>query len=116
MPVKDVKGQVSVDFIIDHLIVETPLNYLESEPQNLYFDGSNHKNGTVIRILIISPNKIMTKFKYEIDGTYSNNEAEYEALIAGLTILLDLGTKQVKVKGDFELAVKQLTKQYICIK
>lgn len=76
---------------MDHSIVETPLNYLEAEPWKLYFNGSNHKNGDGIGILIISPNKIITKFKYRIDDTCLNNEAEYEALVAGLEILLDLG-------------------------
>ncbi|XP_050898023.1 uncharacterized protein LOC127104927 [Lathyrus oleraceus] len=113
---KAMKGQVVADFIVDHSIVETPLNYLEPELLKLYFNGSNHKNGTGIGILIISPNKIPTKFKYRIEGTCSNNEAEYEALIAGLEILLDLGEKRVKVRGNSEVVVKQVKKEYGCIK
>lgn len=41
------------DFIVDHAIVEEPLKYLEPEPRKLHFDGSSHKNGTDIGILII---------------------------------------------------------------
>lgn len=87
------KGKVVTDFIVDHAIVETPQNNVELEPWKLYFDGSIHKNGSSIGILIISPNKIPTKFKYRIDGSCSNNEAKYESLIAHLKILLHLGAK-----------------------
>ena len=47
-PLKAVKGQVVADFIVDHSINETALNYLEVEPWKLYFDGSSHKDGTGI--------------------------------------------------------------------
>lgn len=34
----------------------------------------------------------------------------------GLKIHLDLGAKGVEIRGDSELVVKQLTKEYKCIK
>lgn len=39
-PLKAMKGQVVADFIVDHAMVKTPLNYLELETWKLYFDGS----------------------------------------------------------------------------
>ncbi|PNX98554.1 hypothetical protein L195_g021804 [Trifolium pratense] len=83
-PLKAVKGQTVADFLVDHSIIEMPQNYVSSEPWKLYFDGSKHKYGTGIEVLIISPLNIPTKFQYKINGFCSNNEAEYEALITGL--------------------------------
>lgn len=60
------KGQVVSNFIVDHAMVETLLNYLEMEPWKLYFDGSSHKNRNGVGILIVSPNKIPTKLKCRI--------------------------------------------------
>lgn len=112
MPLMAMKGHVVTNFIVDHAIVESPQNYLELEPWKLYFDGSSHKNGTGIGILVISSNKILTKFKYKVDDSCSDNKAEYEALIAGLEISLDLGPKRVEIRGYSELVAKQITKEY----
>ena len=111
VPLKAMKGQVVADFIVDHSIQERSLNYLEIEPWKLYFDGSSYKDGTRVGVLIISPSKIPTTFKYKIDGDCSNNEIEYEALIAGLEILLELRETQVEIMGDSELVLKQITKE-----
>ncbi|XP_050897836.1 uncharacterized protein LOC127104712 [Lathyrus oleraceus] len=48
MPLKVVKGQVVADFIVNHSIVQNSLNYMELEPWKLYFDGSTHKDRTVV--------------------------------------------------------------------
>ncbi|WJX26318.1 hypothetical protein P8452_15256 [Trifolium repens] len=114
-PLRAVKGQIVADFLAEHSVSEAPIESIDIEPWNLYFDGSRHRHGTGIGIFILSPCKIPTKFKYKINGSCSNNEAEYEALITGLEILLDLGARHVKIRGDSELVIKQLTKEYKCI-
>ncbi|KAK2395721.1 hypothetical protein QL285_057430 [Trifolium repens] len=115
-PLNAVKGQIVADFIVDHSLIEMPQDYVDIQPWILYFDGSKHKHGTGIGILIISPTQVPTKFKYKINGLCSNNEAEYEALITGLEILKDLGAKNIKIRGDSELVLKQLTQEYKCVK
>lgn len=104
------------DFIVDNATIDTPQNYQEHESWKLYFDGSRHKYGVVIGVQIISPNKNPIKFKYKIDGPCSNNEVEYEALIADLEILLKLGATRVEIGRDSELVVMQITKEYKCVK
>ena len=41
-----------------------------------------------------------------------NNTAEYEGLLAGLRIAADLGIKKLIVRGDSQLVVKQVNKDY----
>jgi hypothetical protein len=74
-PLKVVEGQIVADFIVDHSLVEATQSYVENQPWTLYFDGSSYKNGTGVGIFIISPLNVPTKFKYNINGTCSNNEA-----------------------------------------
>jgi ribonuclease HI len=45
-------------------------------------------------------------------GRATNNVAEYEALLMGLEVLLQLGRKNIIVQSDSELLVKQLNGQY----
>src|SRR3954466_16238137 len=42
----------------------------------------------------------------------TNNTAEYEGLLAGLRIATDLGIKQLIVRGDSQLVVRQVNKNY----
>jgi ribonuclease HI len=45
-------------------------------------------------------------------GTTTNNMAEYQALIAALQKALKIGTKQVEIRSDSELMVRQLNGRY----
>ena len=44
----------------------------------------------------------------------TNNQIEYEALVIGLKILLDLRAKDVLVIGDSQLVLWKLTGEYKC--
>jgi len=111
-PLKAIKGQIVADFIVDHSLAKATQGYVENQPWTLYFDGFSHKNEIGVGVFILSPLNIPKKFKYKIKDFCSNNEAEYEALIVGLKILLGLRAKNLVIKGDSELVVKQLTKEY----
>ncbi|XP_050897324.1 uncharacterized protein LOC127104162 [Lathyrus oleraceus] len=116
VPLKAMKGQVVADFLVDHSMVELPQNYVDTVPWRLYFDGSRHKNGSGMGGVIISPDGIPAEFNYIIEGVCTNNEAEYESLITGLEFLLESGARNVKIMGDFELVIKQVSKEYRCVK
>ncbi|XP_058774616.1 uncharacterized protein LOC131648900 [Vicia villosa] len=110
------KGQIVADFIVEHGLVELSENLVDQPNWKLFFDGSNHKNGSGIGVLIISPQGLPTKFHYRMNGVCSNNKVEYEALITGLKPLIDLGATRVEIRGDSELAIRQIKKEYKCIK
>ena len=83
------------------------------------FDGAVGKDGDGIGIWIRSPvfqpEKVPSNVRfcaYKLSFDCSNNEAEYEALIAGLKILKKLNAKRISVYGDSELIIKQVKGEY----
>jgi ribonuclease HI len=49
-----------------------------------------------------------------LDFKVTNNMAEYESLIFGLSAALSLGVRQLLVKGDSQLIVKQVNGECSC--
>ncbi|XP_050117714.1 uncharacterized protein LOC126595476 [Malus sylvestris] len=81
----------------------------------LYFDGSYTQKASGARIVIINPQGIYHYYSFLLDYQgNTNNRAEYEALIIGLEILMDLGAMEVEVFGDSELVINQLNEEFNC--
>ena len=59
-------------------------------------------------MVLIDPNGNQLKYMVPLEFKATNNMAEYEALIFGLTEALSLGVQQLLVKGDSELINKQV--------
>jgi ribonuclease HI len=49
-----------------------------------------------------------------LDFKATNNMAHYEALHFGLSTALSLGVRQLLVKGDSQLIIKQVKGDYCC--
>jgi ribonuclease HI len=45
-------------------------------------------------------------------GIATNNEAEYGAVVAALSLALELGARRVELRSDSELLVRQVNGQY----
>jgi hypothetical protein len=102
-PLKSMRGQVVVDFIIEHRIDDThklDISYLTITPWILYFDGLVCDEGQGIGIMIVSPSNVSFDFSSRLKTYCTNNQAEYEALLFGLELLNCMGIKHVKAFGD----------------
>jgi ribonuclease HI len=88
--------------------VEAPAN--QPEHWVMYFDGSFKLSGGGAGVLFISPRGEQLKYVFQI--LFSNNEAEYEALLHGLRLALSLGIKRLLVYDDSLLVVKKVNKEW----
>jgi ribonuclease HI len=75
---------------------------------NMNFDGSSSKEGARAGVWIIPPRTCSQLFSYKFSCEWTNNIAEYEALILGLNTLKELGAKRTVVHGDSELVINQV--------
>ncbi|KAM2871475.1 hypothetical protein FF1_019111 [Malus domestica] len=100
------KGQAVADFIADFTypvdIVSTPKEVvsLPSEAQkieptasawSLYVDGSSNQQGCGAGLVFTTLNQVAMEYALRFKFKASNNEAEYEALLAGLHLAKHLG-------------------------
>ena len=65
--------------------------------------------------MVLSPPTGETlKYIIRLDFKATNNVAEYEGLLAGLRAAAGLGIRRLIVKGDSQLVVNQVNKDYQC--
>src|SRR5207244_6757712 len=77
-------------------------------------DGSLMMEGASAGMVLISPTSERLKYVLQIYFLASNNVAKYEALLHGLRIAISLGIRRLAVRGDSELVVNQVQKEYSC--
>jgi ribonuclease HI len=65
-------------------------------------------------VVLIDPSRDQVKYMVHLEFKATNNMAEYEALIFGLSAALSLGILQLLVKGDSQLIIKQVRVECSC--
>jgi hypothetical protein len=80
-------------------------NRVENEIWKMSFNGAVSKKGEKADIWV-SPPKVGTKLcSYKLTFNCTNNKFEYEALILGLRVLKELGTKRIEVHEDSKMVI-----------
>jgi ribonuclease HI len=80
----------------------------------MYFDGSLMKTGAGAGLLFISPLGKHLRYVSRLHFSASNNVAEYEALVNGLRIAIELGVRRLDARGDSQLVIDQVMKNSHC--
>jgi ribonuclease HI len=114
-PRSAITSQVLADFVAEWTEMQTPPVKIEHETWIMYFDGSVMKEGAGVGLVFISPRGVRMEYMVRLHFPTSNNTAEYEALINGLRIAVELGIKLLEIRGDSELVVGQVMKDKNCV-
>ncbi|XP_051153051.1 uncharacterized protein LOC127266733 [Andrographis paniculata] len=120
VPIKAVKGQVIANILADHpsSVFNQSADRMEvvisPMPLILKFDGSSTQTSAGAGVFIESPwGKKWTVSRLLAPG-FTNNQAEYKALLVGLRILHKNGAKAIRVQGDSQLILKQISSEFQC--
>jgi ribonuclease HI len=123
VPQKSIKGQALANFLADHPILanwELSDDFLDEDvlyteilpPWMMFFDGATRCEESGAGVVFVSPQKHMLPFAFKLNEPCSNNVAEYQALIAGLQMALDMKISYLEVYGDSKLVINQLLTHY----
>ena len=98
-----IKGQVLADFIMKFTSVEPAENTqtpTDLPIWKLYVDGATNAQGSGAGLILTSLEGIYIEYALRFGFQASNNEAEYEAVIAGLSLTHSLEIDQLEVSSD----------------
>jgi len=94
-----INGQVFADFVVELSSGVTPSEGLDFR-WVLSVDGSSNQQGSGVGVILEGPNGVLIEQSLRFAFKASNNQAEYEALIAGMLLARDMGGRSLMAKSD----------------
>ena len=109
-PQSAVKGEVLADFVVEFSSKNEGgmVCHVENRPWRVFVDGASSAIRASAGIIIITSEGIRFEHSFRLGFKAFNNEAEYEAFIAGLRTAFDMGARDVEVYSDSRLVVNQV--------
>ncbi|XP_072086991.1 uncharacterized protein [Arachis hypogaea] len=101
------KAQFLADFVVE-LAEQTK----EDHAWELYVDGASNSEGSGAGVLLTNKQDLQTEQSIRFTFKATNNQAEYEALLAGLRLAQSLNITYLQVYCDSQLIVQQVTWQF----
>ncbi|GAV90710.1 RVT_3 domain-containing protein, partial [Cephalotus follicularis] len=110
-----IKSQVLADFVGDHTLtecVEEDTSDEEKGLRKLPVDLSSCISGSEAGLMLTSPDGWTIEYTLRFGFRATNNEAEWEALITGLTIVKHLEVQKIEASCDSQLVVGLTSGEY----
>ena len=114
-PKTAIKGQVLADFVMEFTSAEPAKNaqtVTELSIWKLSVDGAANAQGSGAGLILTSLEGIDIEYALRFGFHTSNNEAEYEAVIAGLNLAHSLEVDRLEICSDSQLVVRQIEDTY----
>ncbi|XP_027178053.1 uncharacterized protein LOC113777216 [Coffea eugenioides] len=113
-----IKAQAIADFLAELTFTEgrestsAIAEMFASHSWTLYVDGSSNGDDSGAGLLLEGPQGEVCSYALRFDFPATNNEAEYEALIAGLQLARRLCAQRIHVRSDSQLVICQVLGEY----
>ena len=104
------KGQVLFDFIAELPQSETCPDSLDWWTLNN--DGASRQSGAGIGLQLRTPSGDKIEQSIRLGFSASNNESEYEAILAGLELAVVVSANRLLIKSDSQLVVRQVNEEF----
>ena len=108
-----VKGQVVADFIAEFTLGDGQ-GAEDMRQWNIYTDGSSIRRAGGASVVIQTSKGDKIECMIRLDFPTTNNEVEYEALVAGLDLAKAAGAENMVVHCDSQVVTSQINGGYEC--
>ncbi|GAU44435.1 hypothetical protein TSUD_129290 [Trifolium subterraneum] len=105
---KALKAQVLADFVAEMTTSTTS----EKNKWTIFVDGSSNSQGSGAGIILESGDGVLIEVSLGLSFPTTNNQAEYEAFLAGLRLAEDMGAEEIKLFTDSQLVASQVSGEY----
>ncbi|CAJ2663960.1 unnamed protein product [Trifolium pratense] len=107
---KALKAQVLADFVAEMTSSSPTVD--GADKWTIFVDGASSATGAGAGIILENENDLLIEVSLALSFPTSNNQAEYEAFLAGLRLAEDLQAKEIKIYTDSQLVASQVLGEY----
>ncbi|XP_075666693.1 uncharacterized protein LOC142636372 [Castanea sativa] len=108
-----VKGQILADFVAEFTTTKDQ-GAKETPIWRVHIDGSFNKHAGGVEVVLHTLEGDKIECMIHLDFSTTNNEAKYEALVAGLDLAIAAGAKSVVAYSDSQIVASQVNGSYDC--
>nr|KYP44282.1 Transposon Ty3-I Gag-Pol polyprotein [Cajanus cajan] len=102
------RGPIKAQCLADFVNELDPHGHFEEHWWILHVDGSSNGQGSGAGVILEGPKGITLEQSLRFRFKASNNQAEYEALLAGLRLAEDMGASSIKCLTDSKVVAEQV--------
>jgi hypothetical protein len=104
-----IKSQILADFVLE---MTSPPEEEGNLPWTLSVDGASNIRGSGAGVVLEGPDGVLIEQSLRFAFKASNNQAEYEALIAGMKLAREMEVADLRVKSASQLVTNQVSGEY----
>ncbi|XP_057760925.1 uncharacterized protein LOC130981349 [Arachis stenosperma] len=108
-PRQAIKAQAMADFLVE--VTGDPTEEAGTR-WKLHVDGASNQTSGGAGIILESPVGVVYEQSIRFEFPVSNNQAEYEALIGGLTLAAEVGATRLEICSDSQVVTSQVNGSY----
>ncbi|GAU47407.1 hypothetical protein TSUD_403880 [Trifolium subterraneum] len=109
VPRGNIKSQILADFILE---LSSPPEATNMQPWTLSVDGASNIRGSGAGVVLEGPDGVMIEQSLRFAFKASNNQAKYEALIAGMRLAKEMEVANLRAKSDSQLVKSQVSGEF----
>ncbi|GAU45720.1 hypothetical protein TSUD_401020 [Trifolium subterraneum] len=109
VPRGNIKSQLLADFILE---LSSPPEATNMQPWTLSVDEASNIRGSGAGVVLEGPDGVLIEQSLRFAFKARNNQAEYEALIAGMRLAKEMEVADLRAKSDSQLVTSQVSGEF----